>query len=123
MKTCLLHVWKKITIQIFCPLPLDYAQHEQQQQQHHHQQQQQQQPQPGYGNSFEPEDDEKITVSYYDQQGVMQTYTYGQGRKTFWLYFFSMKLIVNSRNPIWWEVNDKTAWGIRFYVPLKYKRL
>ena len=66
-------------VNYFALSPLDYAQHDQQ---HQHHQQQLQQQQPGYPNSFEQpvEEDEKITVSYYDQQGVMQTYTYGQGR-------------------------------------------
>ena len=54
-------------------------QQQSQEQQNHTQQQQQQQNSQQPDMSFDTFEDQ-ITVSYYDQQGVMQTYTYGKGQ-------------------------------------------
>ena len=63
---------------------VDYNTQQQQQQQSQEQQNQTQQQQQQQ-NSKQPDMsfdtfEDQITVSYYDQQGVMQTYTYGKGQ-------------------------------------------
>ena len=63
---------------------VDYNTQQQQQQQSQEQQNQTQQQQQQQ-NSQQPDMsfdtfEDQITVSYYDQQGVMQTYTYGKGQ-------------------------------------------
>ena len=66
---------------------VDYnsQQQQQQQQQQSQEQQNQTQQQQQQQNSQQPDMsfdtfEDQITVSYYDQQGVMQTYTYGKGQ-------------------------------------------
>ena len=64
---------------------VDYNTQQQQQQQQSQEQQNQTQQQQQQQNSQQPDMsfdtfEDQITVSYYDQQGVMQTYTYGKGQ-------------------------------------------